>query len=103
VYKIGFYVPVNEAERVKLAMFSVGAGKIGNYECCSFEFKGTGQFKAINGANPFIGEINRLEKVEELRIEMVCEKKYIKEVVTKMKEAHPYETVAYDVVEILEF
>lgn len=103
MYKIGVYVPKDFAERVKMAMFSAGAGKIGNYEHCSFEFSGVGQFKPLNGANPHLGQIDHLEKVEELRIEMVCEKTFIKEVIQKMKEAHPYETVAYDVVECLDF
>lgn len=103
MYKIGFYVPLKDADRVKMAMFSAGAGKIGNYEHCCFEIKGMGQFKPLAGSNPHLGQIDQLEKVEELRIEMVCEKQFIKQVILKMKEAHPYEEVAYDVVECLEF
>ena len=101
MYQIYFYVPKENAEEVKNAMFDAGAGKIGEYQKCSWQVEGVGQFEPLTGANPFIGSINKLEKVSEYRVEMVCEKRFIKEVIKAMKEAHPYEEVAYGVVEIL--
>jgi hypothetical protein len=97
MYKVCFFVPENSAEVVKLAMFNVGAGRIGNYEHCSFETKGVGQFKAMEGANPAIGSVGLLEKVVELKIEMVCADHLIKDVIKAMKSVHPYEMPAYDV------
>lgn len=103
MYKISFFVPVDEAERVKLAMFRAGAGRIGNYEHCSFEVLGTGQFLAMADANPYVGDIGALHKLSELKIEMVCEDSLIREVVDVLKINHPYETPAYDIIKLEEF
>jgi hypothetical protein len=98
LYKISVYVPRSHSEKVKLAMFNQGAGKIGDYECCCFETNGIGQFRPLSGSRPSVGEINQIEKVEEVKLEMICANKFIHEVVDAMKEKHPYEEVAYDVI-----
>ena len=103
MYEINFYVPADHAQSVKSAMFRAGAGKIGKYEQCSFEVSGTGQFSPTEGATPFLGKIGSLERVNEVKIEMVCEKAVIREVVLALKNAHPYETPAYHVLECLDF
>lgn len=100
--KLTFYVPVDSAEKVKEAVFKAGAGTICHYEKCSFETLGTGQFQAKNGANPTIGKIGNLEKVSELRVEMVLNDIIVKDVVAALKAAHPYETPAYDVIRCVE-
>ena len=97
MYKLCFYVPVDSKERVKDALFAIGVGKFNNYECCSFETLGTGQFKPIGTANPYIGDIGKLERVSEYKIEMICPNEIIKQAVKTLKEAHPYEEVAYEV------
>ena len=101
VLHISFYVPAEYAEKVKSAMFSAGAGKIGNYDSCSFESEGIGQFRALPGSSPFIGKQDSLEKVRELKVEMVCEGAAIGPVIKAMKDTHPYETPAYYVIETL--
>lgn len=98
--KIVFFVPEDHKEKVKNAMFSAGGGKIGNYDCCSFELKGLGQFRALEGSNPFIGKQNEVELVEEYRVEMVVEDHLYQNVIAAMKKAHPYETPAYDVIQL---
>ncbi len=98
---LAFYVPVNAAETVKQAMFAAGGGRIGNYSQCSFETKGVGQFLPHSGAHPSIGKINQLEKVEELKVEMVCEDQYLNAVIEALKSAHPYETPAYYAMKVL--
>ncbi len=103
IYKIYFYVPKDSVEKVKNAMFKAGAGKIGKYQKCSWQVEGVGQFEPMEGANPAIGSIKKIEKVPEYLVEMVCEKQYIKDVLKVMKKAHPYEEVAYGVVEILTY
>jgi hypothetical protein len=103
MFQINFYVPKSHAESVKLAMFGAGAGKIGNYECCSFEVAGVGQFKPMTGADPFVGNIGCLELVDEVKIEMVCAKALIREAVRALKGAHPYEAPAYHVLDCLDF
>jgi len=100
MYKLIYFVPTENKESTKEALFKVGAGRYNDYECCSFETLGTGQFKPINNANPYIGTINNIEKVEEYRIEMICEDHLIKNAVQTLKESHPYEEVAYDVLKL---
>ena len=82
-------------------MFKVGAGIIGNYEACSFQTKGEGQFRPIKEANPFLGEKDKLEKVAEYKVEMLCVAENLKSAIEAMKNAHPYEEVAYGVFEMV--
>ncbi len=97
MYKLCFFVPETYLDEVKDALFEAGAGRIGLYDCCCWQVKGVGQFRALEGSSPFLGDINRLKKVEEYKVEMVCEDQLISEVITALKLAHPYEEPAYDV------
>lgn len=103
MYKISFYVPTSHVETVKNAMFAQGAGKIGDYKCCAWQTLGQGQFEALPGTNPFIGQQNQLEIVAEYQVEMVCADQYIHAVVDALKAAHPYEEPAYAVWKIESF
>jgi len=98
MYTISFYVPEKDKERVKMAMFHAGAGKIGNYDQCCFEYKGQGQFRPLTGSKPHLGNENQLEYVEEYKVEMVVLDSFVKAVIAAMKNAHPYEEVAYHVI-----
>ncbi len=100
MYKLVFYVPKNDAEKVKIAIFATGAGSIGHYENCSWETLGMGQFKPLAGSNPTIGLKNKLEKVEELRVEILCTEQNVNAAVNALKKAHPYEEPAYEVLSI---
>ncbi len=101
-YKVCVYVPENYKEQVKTAMFAQGAGKMGGYDCCCFEYKGQGQFRPLEGSHPFLGKANEIEKVEEYKIELYVPTEVISQVIKAMKLAHPYEVVAYDVFKIEE-
>lgn len=96
-YKIVVYVPESYGDALREAMGKAGAGKIGNYTHCTFTLKGTGRFKPMEGANPTIGEVGKLEEVEEERIETLCDEAVLKDVLRAIKEAHPYEEPATDV------
>jgi hypothetical protein len=96
-----FYVPKTHVDKVKQAVFQAGAGRIGNYDFCSFEIEGLGQFRPLKGSSPYLGNEGNLEKVVEIKVEMVCEKALIHNVVAAMKMAHPYEVPAYFCMEIL--
>ncbi len=93
--KLEVYVPITDAEVLKTALFSAGAGKIGNYDCCCWQDSGTGQFRPLEGSQAFIGEQGKIEKVEEVKIELLCPEDKIKEIITALKKAHPYETPAF--------
>src|SRR3990167_2831179 len=98
MYKISFYVPENNVEQVKEALFDAGAGRIGQYASCAWQVKGEGQFMPLNGSNACIGEMNRLEKVTEYKVEMVCSEEFIHAAIAALKTTHPYETPAYHVI-----
>lgn len=100
--KLTFYVPVESKEVVKNALFDVGVGCIGNYDRCSFETEGLGQFRALTGSNPTIGKVGEVEKISEVRVEMVMNDHILLEAVKALKNSHPYETPAYDVVKCME-
>ncbi len=95
MFKICFYVPVTHVETVKEALFAAGAGRIGAYECCSWEVLGTGQFRPGAPSDPFLGRRGELERVEEYQVEMVCEDACIDRALAALCEAHPYEEPAY--------
>jgi len=102
MYKICVYIPESHLQHVKDALFATGAGRIGNYENCCWQVLGEGQFRALEGSNPFIGQVvkgqkGKVETVKECKIELVCEDQLIQPAIAAMKQAHPYETPAYDV------
>ncbi len=101
-YKITVFAPIESAEKIRQVLGDAGAGEIGEYSYCSYTVSGTGRFKPSTKANPHIGTAEKLEAVEEERIEVVCEKEKAKSVIEKMKSAHPYEEVAFDIVPLIE-
>ena len=95
--KIVVFAPLDHAEKVRNAMFDSGAGRLGDYNSCSFNVPGQGTFKAGNAAKPFVGAIGEMHTENELKIEALCEKQDLSRVIHAMIQAHPYEEVAYDV------
>jgi dinuclear metal center YbgI/SA1388 family protein len=91
------FAPHDQAETVRQAVFAAGAGHIGKYAECSFNTKGTGTFKAEEGADPFVGEIGKHHQEEETKIEIVFPAYLELQVVKALIESHPYEEVAYDI------
>ncbi len=100
MYKLNYYVPADAKEKTKEALFNIGAGRFDNYECCSWETLGKGQFKPIDNANPTVGSLNKLEILDEYKVEMICSDELIELAVKTLKETHPYEEVAYEVFKI---
>ena len=103
MYKLTVFIPEEALEQVKSALFAAGAGKIGNYEQCCWQVQGVGQFMPLIGSKPHIGTHDSLETVSEWRVEMVVATAMIDNVINALKQAHPYETPAYDVIEVLNF
>lgn len=103
MYKLTVFIPEAALEPVKTALFSAGAGTIGNYEQCCWQVQGVGQFMPLAGSTPNIGTQDSLEKVNEWRVEMVVDDSAIHAVIAALKQAHPYETPAYDVIKVLDF
>ena len=100
--KLVVFVPLTHLEKVRSAVFSAGAGKIGNhYDQCSFYSVGTGTFRPRKGSKPHLGKIGNLARVKEARLETIIPKKSIIKVLKALKKAHPYEIPAYDLYPII--
>jgi hypothetical protein len=95
-HKLVWFVPEEALDATRDAVFAAGAGRIGEYERCSWYGAGTGTFLARAGADPAIGEVGREERVPELRVETVVPVERAADVVRALIEAHPYEEVAFD-------
>lgn len=102
LFKVVVFVPQDYLVAVRDAMGDAGAGWIGNYSHCTFRTAGTGTFKALEGANPFIGSQGTLEEVDEYRLETIVSKSLLQPVITAMIKAHPYEEVAYDIYPVVQ-
>ncbi|MGJ8689657.1 MAG: NGG1p interacting factor NIF3 [Gammaproteobacteria bacterium] len=100
MFKLCFYVPESHLEEVKQAVFAAGGGRIGDYEHCAWQVLGQGQFRPLAGSQPFIGSQDTLESVAEYRVELVCSKESIEAAVAALRQAHPYEEPALDVVRL---
>lgn len=91
------FAPVDDAEKVRNAVFAAGAGHIGQYSECSFNSEGTGTFKAEKGADPYVGEVGKRHHEKETKIEIVYPFYLESQVVNALVTHHPYEEVAYDI------
>ena len=100
MYTLTFLAPETHLDVIKNAIFATGAGSIGNYSHCAWQTLGEGQFMPLFGSNAFIGEINKLEKIPEYKVEIVCTQEQLKNAVEALKKAHPYETPSYQVVRL---
>lgn len=100
--KLIYYVPDSHLESTKQAIFSAGAGGIGNYEHCAWQVKGIGQFKPVKGADPYIGELGELEQVDEWRVETIVIEENARAVAKALKASHPYEEPAFEFIQIIE-
>jgi hypothetical protein len=100
--KLVVFVPESALEAVRDALFEAGAGRIGDYERCSWYTAGTGTFLGGEDADPSIGERGQEERVPELRLETVFPAERQREVVSALRAAHPYEEPAFDVYELVE-
>lgn len=96
VYKLAFFVPPSHVDTVKQAVFAAGGGRIGDYDSCAWQVLGQGQFRPLDGSQPFSGQSGVVEQVEEWRVELVVADDLIHQVVAALKQSHPYETPAYE-------
>ena len=96
--KLTVFAPVTAGDAIRAALAGAGSGRIGDYDHASFSTPGQGRFRPLAGADPSIGEVGRVEVVDEERIEAVLPRALRSEVVAAMLAVHPYEEPAYDVV-----
>ena len=96
-YKLVVFVPSESSVLLKEALFRAGCGNLGNYSHCSYSCEGIGSFKPLTGANPTVGKHNRIERVEEERVEMIFPKIKKRQVIETLYNQHPYEEPAFDI------
>lgn len=102
LYKLTVFIPQTHLDIVKSALFEAGAGRYQNYDCCSFDLAGKGQFRALDGANPHIGSLDKVEYVDEIRSEMIVKHEDAKNVLEALNSSHPYEEPAFDFIELVD-
>jgi hypothetical protein len=100
MYKLCYFVPESHLEQTKSALFAAGAGCIGDYDSCAWQCLGQGQFRPLEGSDPFLGQTGALETVDEYKVELVCADELIHDALKALKQAHPYEEPAYEVMRI---
>ena len=103
MYKLAFFVPASHVEVVKAAVFAAGGGRIGGYDHCAWQTLGQGQFRPLDGSQPYLGQTGQVEVVEEWKVELVVADDLIAQVVPALRQSHPYETPAYEVWRLAEF
>lgn len=99
--KLSVFVPHAHADAVRNALFSAGAGSVGDYDECSFNLTGVGTFRAGEGTDPFVGKQGEMHKEDETRVEVLLPATIEREAIAAMTTAHPYEEVAYDLYPLL--
>ena len=97
VMKLNFYVPQAQAEQVRNALFAAGAGKLGNYDDCSFSSVGEGSFRPLQNSTPYVGKKGERHIEDELQIQMVFQKHLATQMIEALVSSHPYEEVAYEI------
>jgi hypothetical protein len=98
--KISVKIPLKFLDRLAFEMANAGAGVIGNYELCSFRINGTGAFRPSGKAKPFSGNKNKINFVEEVKLEMRCCDDKLDTVIDAIYKFHPYEEPDYDITQI---
>ena len=99
--KLVTFCPIDSAESVRAALFDVGCGSIGDYDSCSFNVEGEGTFRAGENTDPYVGKKGEMHKESEIRIETILPRQRAGIVINALKNAHPYEEVAYDLYPLL--
>ncbi|MFK7827425.1 MAG: NGG1p interacting factor NIF3 [Oligoflexales bacterium] len=97
MYQIYVYVPQENLERLLEAMFKAGGGVYGSYDRCCWVTEGKGRFRPLEGSDPHIGKLGETTYSPELKVEMICVKSKLTQVIDQMKMHHPYEQPAYGV------
>lgn len=100
--KIFVTIPTKSVNAVRDAVCKEGAGVIGNYSFCTFSSNGLGTFVPNEAANPHIGTNGRMERVEEAKLEFICEVSKVKQVLKALRKVHPYEEPAIDIIPLID-
>lgn len=103
LYKIETFIPESHVDQVVDALNDVGALTIGgNYDYCVFRSPGIGSWRPLDGADPYLGNVGRISKAEEIKIEFTCRQEVVIEAIDTIEATHPYEEVVINVLPVYE-
>jgi len=100
MYLLSFYVPESHLEKVKTALFEKGGGKFSNYDCCSWQTRGVGQFRPLDKSTPFVGKRGKVHLEDEYKVELICNNDIIVDLIGELIRGHPYEEPAYHAIKM---
>ena len=102
IYKVETYLPEEALYAIRTALYELGYGKVGNYDCCLSWWKINSSWRAKEGARPYLGKINEIEFAPEYKLELRCKKEDLQKAVNAIKSNHPYETVCINIIPLIE-
>lgn len=100
-YKVETYIPKEALENIKNALYKLRVGKVGNYVNCMNWYEVNSSWEALDGANPYQGNIGEIEFATEYKLEFRCDEELLDKAIATIKSHHPYEEVGINIVEIL--
>ena len=100
-YKIETYLPIEALDNIRDALYKLGLGKVGNYEDSMSWYPIQSSWKAIDGANPYRGNVGEIEFAPEYKLEFRCEKDMLDKAIDAIKSNHPYEEVCINIIEVI--
>ena len=101
IYKVEVYLPYEALENIKNGLYKHGLGKVGNYDCCLSWYQINSSWKAIEGANPYLGKVGEIENAPEYKLEFRCAEKDLQLAKKIIKENHPYEEVCINIIPLM--
>lgn len=101
LYKIETYLPKEALENIKKALYELGLGKVGNYDCCLSWQEIQSSWRPIDGANPYLGKVGEIEFAPEYKLEFRCRKQDLQKAINAIKKNHPYEEVCINIIPVV--
>lgn len=102
MFKVEVYVPYNFTDKIRRALNDIGVCKVGNYDNCILVTKVKGMFRPLEGSNPYLGHENELCEVLENKIETICDKENLKNIIKVIKDVHPYDQPLINAIPLLD-
>lgn len=102
LFKVETYLPEEALDTIKNALYELGLGKVGNYDCCMSWWEVSSSWRAKEGANPYLGKIDEIKFAPEYKLEFRCKEEDLQKAVSAIKSNHPYETVCINIIPLVE-
>lgn len=101
LYKVETYLPIDALDNIKNALYTLGLGKVGNYNCCLSWHEINSSWKPLEGAHPYLGKVDEIEFAPEYKLEFQCQESDLDSAIKAIKANHPYEEVCINIIPII--